>query len=202
MKKIFFALLMLSIFANIPSDVFSWSGTPSSSVNLANSAGAAVTPKQNLAKGEAGGGGSVPVGTIIAWPVATNPSDADKWLECNGQTITQAAYPELYAVVGSYVPDLRNRMLQGSTSPGVYLSAGLPNIRASWDNGTTPVVTPLPYASGAVYLGENNKSREDCASNNGQRAYFDASRYDSIYGNSSTVQPPAYTTRFLIKAKS
>ncbi|MDR2744702.1 MAG: phage tail protein, partial [Desulfovibrio sp.] len=39
--------------------------------------------------------GGVPVGTVVAWPVATNPADMDKWLECNGQTISSTVYPEL-----------------------------------------------------------------------------------------------------------
>ena len=37
----------------------------------------------------------------------------------------------------------------------------------------------------------------------GQEAYlfiFDASRSNSIYGSSDTVQPPAVTVRYLIKA--
>lgn len=101
--------------------------------------------------------------------------------------------------MGSKVPDLRNRLLQGSTSPGSYLAAGLPNIRASWHNGTT--LTQGHTADGAVYLVTDN-SQEAQGARNGQRAYFDASRYNSIYGNSSTVQPPAYTARYLIRAKS
>ena len=43
------------------------------------------------------GGGSVAVGMIVAWPSASQPSDADKWLECNGQPISASAYPELCA---------------------------------------------------------------------------------------------------------
>lgn len=57
--------------------------------------------------------GGVPIGTIIAWPVATNPDDWSKWLECNGQSITRAAYPDLYALVGSKLPDLRGLFLRG-----------------------------------------------------------------------------------------
>ena len=58
----------------------------------------------------------VPVGTIITWPVATNPEgwDEGKWLECNGQTISQAVYPVLFALVGNQVPDLRGLFLRGS----------------------------------------------------------------------------------------
>ena len=55
----------------------------------------------------------VPIGTIIAWPVSTNPDDWDKWLECNGQAIDRTAYPELYAIVGSNVPNLQGRFLRG-----------------------------------------------------------------------------------------
>ncbi|MBS6830939.1 MAG: tail fiber protein, partial [Desulfovibrio sp.] len=39
---------------------------------------------------KAKGSGGVPVGTIISWPVATNPEDMDNWLECNGQSISSS----------------------------------------------------------------------------------------------------------------
>ena len=59
---------------------------------------------------------SIPVGTIITWPVATNPEgwDEGNWRECNGQAISQTVYPELFAVVGSQVPDLRGLFLRGT----------------------------------------------------------------------------------------
>ncbi len=62
---------------------------------------------------------SIPVGTIISWPVAQNPADwqnpdgSFNWLECNGQTISQTAYPELFALMGGQVPDLRGLFLRG-----------------------------------------------------------------------------------------
>ena len=62
---------------------------------------------------------SIPVGTIISWPVAQNPADwqnpdgSYNWLECNGQTISQTAYPELFALLGGQVPDLRGLFLRG-----------------------------------------------------------------------------------------
>lgn len=68
---------------------------------------------------KAKGTSSIPVGTIIAWPVATNPSDWQNsdgtynWLECNGQSISASVYPELFAVVGPQVPDLRGLFLRG-----------------------------------------------------------------------------------------
>ena len=62
---------------------------------------------------KAKGSGGVPVGTIISWPVATNPEDMDNWLECNGQSISPSVYPELFAVVGGQTPDLRGLFLRG-----------------------------------------------------------------------------------------
>lgn len=63
--------------------------------------------------------GGVPVGTIIAWPASSNPEDPENWLECNGQTISPMAYLELFAVVGSKVPDMRNQFMRGGTASQV-----------------------------------------------------------------------------------
>ena len=60
--------------------------------------------------------GGIPVGTVITWPSNSWPSDADKWLECNGQSISSTVYPELVGVVGSRVPDYRGRFLRGLQS--------------------------------------------------------------------------------------
>ena len=57
--------------------------------------------------------GGNPVGTIIAWPVAQNPEDMENWLECNGQVVNQATFPELYSIIGAHVPDLRGQFLRG-----------------------------------------------------------------------------------------
>ncbi len=64
----------------------------------------------------------VPVGTIIGWPaqVPMNSYDAFKYLECNGQIITERAYPELYAVLGGTggsvaLPNFDDRFLKGTT---------------------------------------------------------------------------------------
>ena len=61
-------------------------------------------------------GASIPVGTVITWPSNSWPSDRDNWLECNGQSISSAVYPELVALIGASVPDYRGISLrcQGS----------------------------------------------------------------------------------------
>ena len=62
---------------------------------------------------------SIPVGTIISWPVAQNPADwqnsdgSYNWLECSGQSISKTVYPELFALIGGQVPDLRGLFLRG-----------------------------------------------------------------------------------------
>lgn len=88
---------------------------------------------------------SIPVGTIISWPVAQNPADwqnpdgSFNWLECNGQTISQAAYPELFALLGGRVPDLRGLFLRGYGSQS-----------HAQNNGSTVGVTSTTHASGAL----------------------------------------------------
>ena len=72
---------------------------------------------------EAKSSGGVPVGTIISWPVATNPEDMDNWLECNGQNISPSVYPELFAVLGGKTPDLRGLFLRGHGGNSAELGA-------------------------------------------------------------------------------
>ena len=61
--------------------------------------------------------GGIPVGTVITWPSNSWPSDADKWLECNGQSISSAVYPELVVIVDSHVSDYRGILLRGHGFP-------------------------------------------------------------------------------------
>ena len=134
----------------------------------------------------------VPVGTVIAWPGTKNPTDGT-WLECNGQSC--AGFAELVSVLGkSTVPDYRNRFLEGSTIPGTVLEAGLPNISGSF------VVHMTNPVSGAFYNGKSGYESKQYRDWNARQVVFDASRCSPVYGNSSTVQPPAVTVKYLIKA--
>ena len=72
--------------------------------------GATLASLNNVTAKSSGGN---PVGTIIAWPVSKNPEDMENWLECNGQAVNQAMYPELYSIIGAHVPDLRGQFLRG-----------------------------------------------------------------------------------------
>lgn len=110
----------------------------------------------------------------------------------------RSAYPELFAVMGTNVPDLLGRVTWGDTAPGRLIEAGLPNITANWTSGTTRAASFS--SSGAIYFTPDG-SPESNWEHQGQRAYFDASRSSLIYGRSQTVQPPAYTVRYLIRAR-
>ena len=86
------------------------------------------------------GSGVVPIGTIIAWPVSTDPSDAHKWLECNGQSITDSKYQELRTLLGSNnVPNYQGMFLRGQGTQTY-----------SQNNGSTVGVTPTTHISGAL----------------------------------------------------
>lgn len=118
------------------------------------------------------------------------------WLE--GQEVSRTTYANLFAIYGTTygegngtstfkLPDCRERVLWGSTSFG-YKSAGLPNITGTFAN------TDDIYATGAFYVTSQNYGTDD--GRNTQHVYgFDASRSNPIYGNSSTVQPPAIKCR-------
>lgn len=139
----------------------------------------------------------VPIGTVIAWPGTKNPTDGT-WLECNGQSC--AGFAELVSVLGkSTVPDYRNRFLEGSSTSNRVIEAGLPNITGrSWGC----IYSSFANNNGAFsFAFENGQS--GVYNNNGFNSYFiyfDASHCSSVYGKSTTVQPPAVTVKYLIKA--
>ena len=127
------------------------------------------------------------------------------WLE--GAEVSCTTYADLYDIYGTtygtastsgyfVLPDFRNRAIWGGSSFG-YLSAGLPQISGSF--GTTDVSTYWDISpTGGFSRGSQINSH--LIGDGGTRAYwyqmyFYASNYDSIYGNSSTVQPPAIKVR-------
>lgn len=96
----------------------------------------------------------------------------------------------LASLFGTWEKVAEGLCLQGATSsqvPGKTVEAGLPNIEATWgvDHNS------IGGISGAVYKSEFGLNG---AANNGSdyKVYFSAQKYNSIYGNSNTVQPPAY----------
>lgn len=103
-----------------------------------------------------------------------------------------------YGVCGKFVYDSAKKtvrlpkvtgIIEGTTDVnalGDLVEAGLPNITADWNSAQYD--GGWGTSNGAVY-GILNNSHEYNSGSSGMRAYFDASRSSSIYGNSTTVQP-------------
>ena len=147
----------------------------------------------------------VPIGSIIAFPGNTPPSHT---ILANGANVSRTQYAKLFAVYGTKygagdgsttfkIPDCRNRVLQGDTTAGTYKQAGLPNITGMFGYaGPNPEQWTI---NGAFW--------RDTSVGNGVGWYrddnhnylkFDASKSNSIYGKSNTVQPPALTVLYCI----
>lgn len=153
-----------------------------------------------------------PVGTIIAY--AANGDIPKGYLPCNGAAVSRATYAALFEVIGTLygegdgsttfnLPDLTDRFLEGSSTAGNYIEAGLPNITGYhnfMDNngahlgglyaGGAFKVSSLPYGTGVFTPNSGGGA---------QQIEFDASNSNSIYGNSDTVQPYSLTTNYVIK---
>lgn len=95
------------------------------------------------------------------------------------------------------LPSLANKFIMGSGTAGTAKAAGLPDLHGEiWRS----YVSTTTGASGV--FSQSNDASEGGLSSSTLRAYalfFNASQYNSIYGASTTVQPPALTMRFYIK---
>lgn len=150
---------------------------------------------------------NIPVGSII-W--SANASVPAGYLLCNGSAVGRATYPELFAAIGTAfgsgdgsttfnLPNLIDRFIEGGNSAGTVKSAGLPNITGN--SGAHPGDYTYGTPSGAFTQGAIVTAAFGGGSIiNFTNETFDASRSSAIYGNSTTVQPPAVTALPCIKA--
>lgn len=158
--------------------------------------------------------GNVQLGNLVAIPgeikwFAFNTAP-DGYLVCNGANVSRTTYASLFNAIGTTfgsgdgsttfaLPNLIDKFAQGSTTVGTVKSAGLPNI-------TGLVDSPNLRASGCLihYDATTNADHMILVDNTSKyplysQIGFDASHSNSIYGNSSTVQPPALTLLPCIK---
>ena len=147
---------------------------------------------------------SIPTG-MIAFFHATTPPEG--WLACNGQNVSRTTYANLFNVVGTKygagdgsttftLPNLHHKFLEGTTTTsevGNSVSAGLPNI-----TGTLTVYTEYGAsrnkneASGAFLLSEGGGQGESYSfADTRPKWSFSAARSSSLFGGSSSVQPPS-----------
>ena len=161
---------------------------------------------------------TAPVGVIIPFAGTSVPTG---YLLCNGAAVSRTDYANLFAAIGTLygagdgsttfnLPDARDRVLQGASgthSVGSYISARLPNITGELSAAPRFSDTRLDsvYARTGAFSYADSESWisdltvESAHSYNWHCIKLDASRSSSIYGNSSTVQPPAIAINFIIK---
>lgn len=155
------------------------------------------------------GGGGVPIGTIIIWGYAKNPSeDYGVWLDCDGRNVSN--YPNLVAAIGSTtIPDYRGLFLrcQGSQTVAgtAYRSPSVgakqrDAIRNITGNFTALLQKNADIRATGAFTYESQNFGENGARNSLWETplyTFDASR---VVPTANENRPVNATVRFLIKA--
>lgn len=148
----------------------------------------------------------IPTGIVQAFAGSNTPQG---WLLCDGSAVSRTDYADLYAVIGDTygagdgtstfnVPNLTDKFIEGSATSGTEHSAGLPNITG--DVSGLEIKGWRGTSGGAFSL---TKGTGYCEGSGTVEAInvinFNAQNSNSIYGNSTTVQPPSVTMRYIIK---
>ena len=120
------------------------------------------------------------VGTIMPFAGTVAPTG---WLLCNGQSFSEADYPELFAILGNtkFVPDLRERYLLGVTAP-----AGLRTTGGTVGHSHSATYA-LSGASGAASIDHGHGANYGNPGTSYENAYHEHTGYynSSIYGGST-----------------
>lgn len=167
----------------------------------------------------------VPIGAPTPWLSDNLPVG---FLAFDGSEYNISDYPELYNVVknvpsfhsdteGKFkIPNLKGRVLQGAdTVIGELIEAGLPNIKGEIKTNDSygAIQGYYPSGYGAYKVKRKGNAAWQGAVQSTFDLEFDASKGETktdgtlkteyephVYGNSDTVQPPAFTVRWIIKA--
>ena len=159
-------------------------------------------------------GASIPVGTVITWPSNSWPSDRGNWLECNGQSISSAVYPELVGVVGGNVPNYQGVFLRGYGGQTSYhygavghWSAGLGELQGDGIREIWGELSYLPRSrdgevgqSGSLAFWNEGRNQwmNDAGKAPSGAMNFYASRSTPVVGE---VRPVNRAVRYLIRAR-
>ena len=147
---------------------------------------------------------AVPAGTVIAFAANKAPTG---FLLCNGAKVSRTTYAALFSAIGTTygtgdgsstftLPNLTDKFIQGSGTAGTSKAAGLPD-----HNHKFPHTQSYYYSStGAdAFFTTTWSSKDNNYPDSAVNKLGNASAVNSIYGKSTTVQPPALTMRFYIK---
>lgn len=156
-------------------------------------------------------------GMIFAFAGNTLP---DGYLLCDGSQVSRTIYKKLYDVIDTTygegdgsatfnLPNLTDKFIQGSNTVGTVKNAGLPNITGALSTYNDSILSLFNNVTGCFKRDQPKDSSltyDNLPKNTSQYAadycnggIFDASKSNAIYGNSTTVQPPAVTMRYIIK---
>jgi len=147
-----------------------------------------------------------PVGTVIWYAGSSAPTG---YLLCDGSAVSRTTYATLFGIVGVKfgagdsattfnLPNLIDKFIEGSTVSGTVKNAGLPNITGQF--GSSSYGHKIDNPSGAFSSSGSTYDKPPYTDTSGGSILkFKASSSNSIYGNSSTVQPPALTMLPCIK---
>ena len=158
---------------------------------------------------------AIPLGTIL--PYSANAiSPPNGFLFCDGSAISRTTYSELFNLIGTTygvgdesttfnLPNLINKFIEGYATAGTNINAGLPNITGyfsirNWSSGNPVIYTYSNLYSSSLSGAYANTINASGTNQTAQTLTFNAASYNSLYGNSSTVQPPAITMKYIIKA--
>lgn len=161
----------------------------------------------------------LPVGSYMLWSGKNTP---EYFIEPSGQTLLRSSYPELWEfaqdneLVGTLfgegdgsttftVTDMRGNFISIADSNdkvGKFTNAGLPNINATFGALSAPMYGP-PQCSGAISVESQfgtGISHNNAGHHRATLYNFDASKSNSIYGNSNTVTPANWGLKLILKA--
>lgn len=176
--------------------------------------GTVVWEIDKIGAGGSGGGGDLPGFVKIC---AHNGTVPDGYLLCDGSAVSRTTYADLFDAIGTTwgagdgsttfnLPNLNSYWLKGSTTAGTNVSAGLPNITGTFQPGTS--TAPIGFGGGSVGSGalssvSTGKTgyiyQNSTGSYTEYKVNFAAKSSNSIYGASTTVQPPSKSVRYMIK---
>lgn len=176
----------------------------STSTKQAATANAVKTAYDKAVAAEAAIANALPVGALLP-SFATSMTG---YLLCNGAAVSRTTYANLFSIIGTKfgagngsttfnLPDFRNKTLWGANDNLMaILAAGLPNITGTLSSNRYL----FNEGSGAFGVEGGTANMPSAASKSGYHIFnFNASRSSSIYGKSTTVQPPAIAVNIFIK---
>ena len=157
------------------------------------------------------------VGSLVTYPIDyVHP----KCLPCDGFVLKRIDYQQLFSVLGTKFNDgtegadevipewnhYNNTFLQPTKKAGISIAAGLPNITGSaFSAGLGREATTSTFAGAFSTSTEGNATvqggNDNTAGKFNGTLRIDASKSNSIYGKSTTVQPPSKGVHVCIRYK-